>query len=334
LGVKLECAQCHDDKSGGSWTRPQFWENAAFFANFAPGRGFQQQLPAGNGPTKIKYTEKGKDVWVDAKFLDGTAPNWRAGASPQAILAEWMTNADNPYFARAAVNRMWYYFMGTGLTDPVDAMSEENPPSHPELLDELAYQFAAHKFDVKYLIRAITASQAYQLTSVQTHESQEDPRAFARMAVRGLSPEQLYDSVVLATTCSTDNTPVIIGRGFGGNNPRGEFIAKFGNNKDKRTETQTSILQALYLMNSKWMADVVERKGGNLDTIANAGPQVPMARRITELYIVTLSRKPRAEEMDRLMKYVENGGAPGDPKKALSDIFWALLNSAEFILNH
>jgi hypothetical protein len=337
LGVKLECAQCHDDRSGGSWTRKQFWENAAFFANFnVQGRNnFAQQLPpAGSGPAKIKLPDK--DVFVEAKFLDGGQPAWRAGLSPQQVLTEWMTTAENPYFARAAVNRMWYYLLGTGLTDPVDTMSEENPPSHPELLDALAFQFAAHKFDIKFLIRAICGSQAYQLSSVMSDEGQDDPRLFARMAVRGLSPEQLFDSVMVATGFKGPiQGPPQNRFGFGQpNNPQAEFLSKFANNKDKRTETQTSILQSLYLMNSKFMADAVERKDGSLDTIANAGPQVPMTRRITELYIVALSRKPRADEMDRLLKYVENGGPTGDPKKALADIFWALLNSAEFILNH
>jgi hypothetical protein len=212
--------------------------------------------------------------------------------------------------------------------------TDENPPSHPELLEELAYQFAAHKFDLKYLIRAITGSQAYQLTSVQSDPSQEDPRVFARMAVRGLSPEQLFDSVMMATGYRGPIQQPNVNRfAFGqGGDPRSEFLAKFSNNKDKRTETQTSILQALYLMNSKFIADAVERKDGSLDTIASAGSQVPMNRRISELYIVTLSRKPTAEETDRLLKYVETGGP--DQRKALADVFWALLNSAEFLLNH
>jgi hypothetical protein len=342
LGVKLECAQCHDDRSGGHWTRRQFWESAAFFENFARGGRQAQilalqgqgQLPAaGNTPPKIKIPDKNETV--EAKFLDGVQPEWKAGANPQKVFADWMTNADNPYFARAAVNRMWYYFMGTGLVDPVDFMAiEDNPPSHPELLDELADQFAAHNFDVKYLIRAITGSQAYQLTSVQTDASQEDPRVFGRMAVRGLSPEQLFDSVMMATGYRGPIQQPNMNRfAFGqGGDPRSEFLAKFSNNKDKRTETQTSILQALYLMNSKFIADAVERKDGSLDTIASAGSQVPMNRRISELYIVTLSRKPTVEETDRLLKYVETGGP--DQRKALADVFWALLNSAEFLLNH
>ena len=330
LGVKLECAQCHDDRSGGDWTRRQFWEYAAFFADFTPQRGMQQPNFRNGQPAKIKLPDK--DETVEAKFLTGAVPEWRANASAPTILAEWITTAENPFFARATVNRMWHYFLGTGLVDPVDFMGTvENPPSHPELLDELAYQFAAHKFDLKYLIRALIYSRAYQLTSVQSHESQEDPRVFGRMAVRGLSPEQLFDNVQLATGYRVSNTPNM-GRGFPfqQNGPRGEFIARFSNN-DKRTERQTSILQALFLMNGKFLTEAVEHQGGCLDKIASAGAHVPTSKRIKELYIISLSREPRSEEMERMLKYVE---AAGDQRKALSDIFWALLNSAEFILNH
>src|SRR5262249_22698029 len=261
---------CHDDRSGGSWTRTQFWEYAAFFANFNPGNGrnqFNGQVPSATGSAKIKIPDDKHNRVVEAKFLDGLNPVWAQNATPQAVLADWMTTGSNPYFARAAVNRMWYYFMGTGLVDPVDVMAvEENPPSHPEILDELAYQFAAHKFDLKYLMRVITSTQAYRLTSIKSDDSQDDPRLFGRMAVRGLSPEQLFDSVQLATGWM-DRSPVTMNRGFGipGNSPRAQFIAKFANNKDKRTETQTSILQALYLMNGQWMTDAVE-KGQSLNT--------------------------------------------------------------------
>jgi hypothetical protein len=229
---------------------------------------------------------------------------------------------------------MWHYFFGIGLTDPVDLMgTEDNPPSHPELLDELAYQFAAHQFDLKYLIRAIIGSEAYQRTSAKSDASQDDPRLFARMAMRGMTPEQLFDSVQLATgqtdTIPAATNPSAIGR----SNPRIEFITRFANNKDKRNETQTSVLQALYLMNSKFVADAVEGKGGFLDAITNAA-NVPMTRRIEEMYLVILSRKPRAEEMGRLVKYIEQAGSTSEKNEALADVFWTLLNSAEFILNH
>jgi hypothetical protein len=328
LGIKLECAQCHDDRSGGSWTRKQFWEFAAFFASI-PGQP-QANQAAGNDGTVILADQgqlqiPGKKQVVKAHFLDGKTPG--NGVNPREALAGWLTAADNPYFARAAVNRLWAYLFGTGLVEPVEEQGRHNPPSHPELLDELARQFAAHRYDLKYLLTALTASRAYQLSSVPSHPSQETPRSFARMAVRGLSAEQLFDSLAEATEYKSlrpsypqDNTP------------RSEFVGRFGD-QGKRTETQTSILQALYLMNSQFIADRTSLEQNKaLATIAEA-VGLTTARRIETLYLVVLSRKPRADELERLGKYVDGGGPGRDPRQALADVFWALLNSAEFRLN-
>jgi hypothetical protein len=129
---------------------------AAFFVPNAPGRGqtdYQRTIAI---PSKNKV--------VRARVLAGPEPTFKPGANPRAVLADWVVSPTNPYFARAGVNRLWAYFFGTGLTDPVDEQGDHNPPSHPELLDELSRQFADHQFDMKYLVRAIVASQAYQRT--------------------------------------------------------------------------------------------------------------------------------------------------------------------------
>src|SRR5262249_49323366 len=157
---------------------------------------------------------------VRARFLDGPEPSGKAGEDPRTLLADWLVSAQNPYFARAAVNRLWEYFFGTGLTDPVDEQGEHNPPSHPELLDELAQQFIAHRFDVKYLIRALVATQTYQRTSVSSHPGQDDPHWFARMPVRGLSAEQLFDSLAEATEYEERNPQQ-------SRSPRQQFLARF-----------------------------------------------------------------------------------------------------------
>ena len=130
---------------------------------------------------------------VQARFLDGNEPDWKPHVGARVTLAEWMTARDNPFFARAMVNRTWAEFFGTGLVDPVDDMGPHNRPSHPALLDELAQQFAAHEFDVKYLMRAIVLSRPYQLSSAMSDPTQGDRRLFARMFPRGLTPDQLMD---------------------------------------------------------------------------------------------------------------------------------------------
>jgi hypothetical protein len=330
LGVKLECAQCHDHPHA-NWTRTQFWEFAAFFSGIQPGNpnGGPAMVPDDGSKHSIRIPNTEKTV--NAHFLDGTEPKWQKGTQTRATLASWMTSADNQYFAKTAANRVWAHFFGIGIIDPVDDLSEQNPPSHPELLDELARQLIAHKYDLKFLMRAITASRTYQRSSVAATHT--DPRLFANMMVKGMTAEQLYDSLEQATYHS--DGPAAGGRNaiLNPGTPRSEFLAKFAS-QEKRTESQTSILQALTLMNGNLVGDATSLERSNtLAAVADA-PFMDTQGRLDTLYLVTLGRKPRQAENEKLIKYVSDGGSRNDPKAALTDVFWALLNSAEFMLNH
>src|SRR5262249_43183413 len=191
----------------------------------------------------------------------GGAPTWRPGAAGGAVLGEGVPRPANGWSPGAAVNRVWQHFFGVGLIDPVDGLgADDNPPSHPELLDELTREFVAHNFDLKFLIRAIVGTKAYQRTSRQTHPAQADPRLFARMPVRGLSGEQLFDSLVEATgyVQPAENTgDYILG---GSSSPRVKFLSKFQTSPDQPIDTHTSIPQALFLMNGK-----LATEAGSLD---------------------------------------------------------------------
>jgi hypothetical protein len=330
LGVRVECAQCHDHPFA-KWTREQFWGQASFFAGIKSKSqdGFVYQMRELRDSRELAIP--GTERVAQASFLDGTEPVWKPGVGARQTLADWVTSPDNPYFARASVNRIWAHFFGIGIVDPVDDFKDGNDPSHPELLSEMAHQFAAHKFDFKFLVRAITASRAYQLSSITSDPTQEDPRLFAKMAVKGLTPEQLYDSLAQATGIK-DNTPRQQ-RAFVFGTPRMEFMNKF-THQDKRTEFQMSIPQALALMNSQLINDAVSpQRGETLGAIAEA-PFLDTRGRIEALFLTTVSRQPTAEEMARLVPYVDGGGPKKNSKRALADIYWALLNSPEFILNH
>jgi hypothetical protein len=336
LGIKLECAQCHDHPHA-NWTRKQFWEFAAFFAGVQPRgpaeamMGFQEmpELRA------LKIPRSGETVL--AHFLDGSEPRWQSGMSSRKTLANWITTPGNPYFARAAVNRIWAQLFGLGLVEPIDEMNEDNPPSHPELLDELAQQLVLHRYDLKYLIRAITSSQTYQRSSFAKPGGEEELRLFARMPVRGMTPEQLFDSLVEATRYrereAPRNTP------FGPDplsSPRALFLAKFAG-QEKRTEYQTSILQALTLMNGNFIADatsVDKERSQTLVAVLTFPKYDTSDKRIEWLFKAALSRLPRPEETARLVRYVDSGGPKKNSEAALTDVFWALLNSSEFMLNH
>ncbi len=326
LGVSIECAQCHDHPFA-SWTRQHFWGFAAFFAGL-------QRDAENNGPIREVFDRRdikipGSLTSTEARFLDETQPRWKYNVGARATLADWLTAADNPFFARATVNRLWAQFFGIGLVEPVDDFRSDNPPSHPELLDELARQFAAHRFDLRYLVRSITASRAYQLTSAAP--APLSPRLFAHMAVRGLSPEQLFDSLAVAT--GYQPPPSARPQNPAPPDPRAEFLARFAGGQP-RTETQRSIQQALMLMNGQFIADATRLKNGAvLTSIANDHSLDP-AGKVEALYLATLSRKPTPKEAKRFVKYVDEGGPNKDAKLALADVLWTLLNSAEFSLNH
>jgi hypothetical protein len=339
LGIKLECAQCHNHPFA-KWTRDQFWEFAAFFASVAPpqpmrGRPGQPPMTPGKEVRELKIPNTNPERTVSAKFLDGKEPQWKDDSQARAVLADWLTSRDNPYFAKAMANRLWAHFFGIGIIDPVDEFGEDNPPSHPELLEELGKAFADAKFDAKFLIKAIIATRAYQMSSEVTDKSQEDPRLFARMALKGLTPEQLFDSLVVATGYREDGDGAGR-RGFG--TARAEFLTKFANYSDRRTEYQTSILQALQLMNGKFTADASDVNEAVTNNRTFQGvwdfPGLDTKGKLNALFRSTVSREMRPDEESRLVRYVDKGGPSGDKQKALADVFWALLNSSEFILNH
>jgi hypothetical protein len=336
LGVKLECAQCHDHPHA-AYTRDQFWQFAAFFAELNPLAGPRPgftgpQLPQSDRNTIVIA---GTERVVTATFFDGTEPVWKADRSPRLELADWLVSAKNPYFAKNMANRVWAHFFGIGIQDPVDEPGENNQPSHPELLEELGKAFAENGFDNRFLIRAITRSKAYNLTSKMTHPGQADPRRFARMSLKGLSPSQLFDSMVAATGF---REPAYMRnqQNFGfvqPNNPRSQFLARFASN-ERATETNTTILQALMLMNGQFIGDQTSLTRSEILAAIADKPGWDTRQRVTNLFLTAFSRNPSPEELEKFASYVDRGGANGDKKKALADVFWVLLNSPEFLFNH
>jgi hypothetical protein len=342
LGVSVECAQCHNHPFA-DWKREQFWGLAAFFAGVRSQQLMDFRLPSPEEPDKHELAIPGTGKTVQARFLDGKEPTWKAGRSARTALAEWVTSPSNPYFARATVNRTWAYLLGSGLIEPVDEIAGgSGTSSHPEVLALLAREFVAHDFDLGFLMRTILATRAYQLTSVAGPSTTEEPALFARMPLRGLTAEQLFDSVAMATGYrdSGGGDDLLSGLLGGNRSARSEFLTRFAS-AERSTETQTSILQALALMNGKVVASATSlRKSETLAAVVDA-PFATTADRIEVLYLATLARKPEAREIDRMARFIDDAvrDTRGQEKTrryndALADVFWALLNSPEFILNH
>jgi hypothetical protein len=330
LGVRLECAQCHNHPFA-KWKQEEFWNQAAFFAGLeAAGTGVRNFRDNVNVKT-IAMSEGGKVV--PARFLDGTEPQWPAKTGGRKVLADWITSPKNPYFARAIANRLWAHFLGTGLIEPIDEMvggqAQDNDPGG--VLDELAGALVAHDFDLKFLMRAITATKAYQLSSARTHASQDDVRLFGRMTVRGLTAEQLFDSLAEAIGYRLPQQKQVYANTLGGPDARERFLATFANRSEKAVDSQTSIPQALALMNGDFVTGATNvKKSRTLAALLDL-PLVDTTGRVEALFLATLSRPPRPEELKRMLQFI---GRAGTEAEGLADVFWVLLNSAEFKLNH
>jgi hypothetical protein len=321
LGIRLECAQCHNHPSA-KWKQDQFYSQAAFFAGIRrQGKGVfaalsedaaRHELSPANGRTPRQ-----------AEFLDGGTPKWQSSRSPRAILAGWLTSPDNAYFAKAAVNRLWGHFFGVGLVHPVDDFRDDNPPSHPDLLDDLAQAFVQSGFDLSYLIRGICLSQAYQRTSARTDDSQDHTPLPARMAVKALTGEQFFDSLALATGYREDQD---------GGAARRLFVSRFAQTGTAE-EPETSVQQALTLLNGRFVAWAVDPEQCPTLIAITQTPGMNRTERIEALYLAGLSRKPSAKELEQLESFVGKA-QPDRQAERLADVFWTLLNSAEFRLNH
>mgnify|MGYP002623000223 CR=1 FL=1 len=334
LGVRIECAQCHDHPFD-EWTRRDFWGYAAFFAGLErtrPGSGgFLAELREFFGQRKVQIPDT--DEYVEPTFLGGDELQRGTALTPRGALTEWIIADSNPYFARMAVNRLWGHFFGVGFVDPVDDFSGLNPPSHPELLDDLAEEFIAHDYDLKFLMRTMTLSRAYQLSSRQTDPSQGEPHHFARVRLKGLSPEQVYDSLQQATgrfePFSLQN-PFI----FGQETPRGRFGELFSDQGTTPTNRPTTVLQSLAMMNGDLVTTETSLEASSLLGSVADFPGFDTGDRIEAVFLATLSRPPSDAERERFVTYVDGGGPHDDSQRALGDVMWALLNSSEFLYNH
>jgi len=334
LGLQIECAQCHDHPYD-RWTQADFWGFAAFFARL---RRLDDQRPS--RPIQLVDSDQGEVMLPDSETVvqpkfPGVAMSEDAGGGTRRMeLAVWMASRDNPYVAQAAVNRAWYHLFGRGLVEPVDDIGPHNSPSHPQLLEELAAFFVRTGFDMRELCRAVGNTKAYQLTSRTDAPSPSRPDFFARMAIKPLTAEQFYDSLnrslVRRPSPTAPSDPT--------NNPlfdsdRQDFLAKMPSATRSATEYQSGILQGLTLINGDDIAAATDPAQSGLLRALEA-PIFTDNQRIETLFLATLSRMPTSNERSLYLGHVQAADSDNNRRRALSDILWALLNSAEFAMNH
>ncbi len=317
LGVRLGCAQCHNHPFT-RWKREHFWGLAAFFAG------------TGNAPgqvndaftTKITPTDSSKEY--EAKLLDGPPPQFPEGRSPREVLAEWLAAPKNPYFAANVVNRVWQDLCGTGLVSTVDDLDTLEAAERQQILDEFAAKFAANGFDLRWLIEGICLTKAYQQASTASPEP-----GSAQRPVRALSPDQVFAALDQALSLKK-------GRGLSPRyTPEGQnLMARLEEARGATpTDFKGGIPQALLLMNGPIVTKATTLENSLTLRAVVEAPFLKETEKLDTLFLAAYSRLPRADERDRLLKVLR--ARPDDreaQRQAYANIFWALLNSPEFIL--
>ena len=344
LGVRLDCAKCHHHPNE-KWGQDDFYRFAAFFGPMKQkGAGISAPISAGN---ETFYFAPGKTVkhpvtgeMMQPQPPDGPAVKGDDNGDPRRALADWMTGAKNPFFARAAVNRVWAAFFGRGIVDPVDDFRISNPPSNPALLDALGQEFVRQKFDLKALMRTILRSHLYQLSVVPNEFNRADTRNFSRAYRRRLPAETLADAIADITGVP-DTYP--------GMPPGSRAMQAWTYKIESQTmdafsrpnsssdcpnerDAKPSIVQALHLMNSRQLQEkfVSEIAAARMHRLATS--EMKPEEIVTDLYLACYARKPTDDELKiATAPFTTEGAKRG---AATEDVLWSLMNSAEFVFNH
>jgi hypothetical protein len=351
LGVRMQCAQCHHHPFE-RWAQRDYYSLAAFFSQI--GRKLSS-----TPEEEVIFHKRGVAQAENKKTRQQVRPAGLGGESleippdedPRLRLAEWMRDKTNPFFAKALVNRYWKHFFRRGLVDPEDDMRDTNPPTNPELLDALAAKFVESGYDLKALIRTITQSTTYQLSSVPNAHNGVDQQNFSRYYPRRLPAEVLLDAIDGLTGVPTnfpDLPPGTRAVSLPDNsyNRTTSFLKVFGRPEGlsvcecERVDS-ASLSQSLHLLNSPDMKGKLSGPNSMADRLMKT--KGTDADKIRSLYLTAFSRPPSADEVTQSEEYLarpltDGRGEPMDPLKAkrtsLEDLIWALMNAKEFFYNH
>jgi hypothetical protein len=345
LGQQIQCTQCHDHPSN-DWKQVDFWGINAFYKGMrqeavrtanAAGTEMVDHIELSDMPSDgyAKFERRDARLGIAyPTFLDGRKISQNKDVNRREALGKFITEPANDSFAKAYVNRMWGHFFGRGFVQPVDDFGTHNLPSHPELLDRLARDFKESGYDTKALIRWIMNSEAYSLTSAATKDNEKDETLFSHMNMKPMTPEQLFDSLLVATAAHK------AGGGADQSKRRdawlGQFVIAFANDEGEESlNFQGTIPQALMMMNGELMDKAVGGRSGSFlaDLLERAQLQAKgsvEAYVVNHIYLAALSRYPTRGELDTARAFLLNNP---DPIYVMEDMFWALLNSNEFVLN-
>jgi Protein of unknown function (DUF1549)/Protein of unknown function (DUF1553) len=347
LGIRTMCSKCHDHPFE-KWVQKDYYGMSAFFSQTARKPGSKRDdviVSCNEAVAQARHPTTGE--LLSPKFLDGPVVNVPAQQDGRAVLAQWLTSKDNPFLARAVVNRLWSHLLGRGIIDPVDDIRSSNPPSNAALLEALSKDFLERNFDQLHLIRTILNSRTYQLSGRTTPSNADDKQNFSHYQPRRLTAEQMVDSVAQITGTREGFQSRIPGAGtvalpvtglrasqlpdrlltsamldlFG--RPRGESSCTC-----ERTD-EASMAQALHLINSKTIVERLSNPNGNLTKLLKTAG-LSDEKLIEELYVSILCRLPQENEKAVALRHL----AAHKRDEGALDLAWALLNTKEFLFNH
>lgn len=338
LGMRMACAKCHHHPFE-RWSQQDYYGFEAFFSQV--GLKNSKFNPNVNQPDMVYLktnapVSKNPRSQLDVKpmGLGGPELNISPYEDARQYLVDWMAAPENPFFAKALVNRYWKHFFGRGIVDPEDDLRVTNPPSNPELLNALAKHFLDHRFDLKDLVRTICKSNVYQLSSEPTEFNSNDQQSFSSFYPRRLTAEVLYDAVnSVADTPSNfgtipQGTTAVQLPDNGFNN---YFLEVFGKPEAESAcecerSAEANLSQSLHLLNSGDVQGRLQNGQGRAARF-NREPDRPDAAKVRELYLAAFAREPRPEESEFILSRVADYQ---NKQQAWEDVIWAILNAREF----
>jgi hypothetical protein len=359
----MQCAQCHNHPYE-RWTQDDYYHMAAWFAQV---KGKADPIQPGGAPRPypwmlredalVIYSARAGEITqprtgkvMAPRIMGMPAPVIPPGKDRREVLADLVTAPDNPFFARAAVNRLWYHLLGKGIVDPPDDFRDSNPPANEELLDALAQDFVSRKFDVKHIIRTIVSSRTYQLSAHGNESNQQDDRYFSHALVKRkrLSAEVLLDAICEATAVpekflgfppgtravQLPDGQVIDTGGRYASWDRHPFLKAFGQPAREAAcecerEGDVNLARVLELKNGSFLQKKLQAPDNRIGSL--------LARKLTDgdvlkdLFLATLSRPPLPHEVKAALQVVEKAA---DRRAAWESVHWALLNTNEFLFRH
>jgi hypothetical protein len=351
MATRMKCAQCHHHPFE-KWSQDDYFSLGAFFTQVGRKPGDQ---PGDESIYHKRGVAMGKNAKTNAKLkpapLGGKPLDLAAEEDPRQALADWLGARNNPFLAKALINRYWKHFFNRALVEPEDDIRDTNPPSNPELFDALARHFVDSGFDLKDLVRTITRSSAYQLSSIPNEFNAQDKQFFSRYYPKRLTAEVLLDAINEVSQsqtafAGTQEGTKAVQLPDNSYNASSYFLTVFGrpdatSSCECERSQDASLAQSLHLLNSKDIQAKLSAESGRAAKLATDLAQ-PDERKIEELYYSVFSRAPKADEVNTAIQHVSKRSTATKEDKekllkrreAYEDILWALMSSKEFLFNH